>query len=498
MNPDLAFSPAPLSYVAALRGIHPRHPGENFAYAEVIFSNPDRLVCLAASNPEGRFYGLTLSEKDKIEGETEARTRQVGNVTFFAGQLGEFLAKAENGTGTIPPLNYFCCDERHGNLMAPERTALFSLAEKLLLPSGLFGYRYRAYEKEEGALRFLVRELAPEMNAEQAKGFLQELKNLGVFYFRNHPEAAAKLDQAIASGVPGKFFADYQGSYARSGAFDTIVALRPRGFVYAGDADIGMNYIDLAAPASAHQIVIDCRNNHLYEPVKDFTLNRQERCDIWVRSPVTQTANLPELFGSFVYGITIPKENVPKQVKTEGNSVDLSTPLFVNLIDLMTLMPVGIGDFLAHPEGKSFSATDVVNAIQTLVACNIARPMRGHYKSITRADIAQPRLVGSFNRYLDKTAITGNKVWLASPVAGSAVEVSARDALVMQALNRVGLANAVSALLPELQRLAKDPVSAASILHAVAPTSETATKMIKDSVTESAVQWYAYGLLAAA
>jgi len=498
MNPDLAFSPAPLSYVAALRGIKSRQPGERFTYGEVMFSNPDRIVCLAASNPEGNFYGLALREEDKMEGEAEAKARQVGNVTFLTGKLSEFLAKTENKTGAIPPLNYFCCDERQANLMAPEHTALFSLAEKLLLPGGLFGYRYRAYEKEDGALCFLVRELAPEMNAEQAMGFLQELKNLGVFYFRNHLEASEKLDQAITSGVPDKFFADYEGTYARSGSFDTIVALRPRGFVYAGDADIRLNYIDLAAPANAHQIVVDCRNNHLYESVKDFTLNRQERCDIWVHCPVTQTANLPELFGNFVYGITIPKEDVPKQVKTEGKQIDLSAPLFIKLIDLMTLMPVGIGDFLAHPNGKNFSAADVVNAIQTLVACGIARPMRGHYKSTTRADIAQPRLVGSFNRYLDKTAIDGNKIWLASPVAGSAMEVSARDALVMQALNRAGLANAASVLLPELQRLAKDPVSAASILHAVAPTSETATQMIKDSVMESAVQWYAYGLLAAA
>ena len=58
MNPDLDFSPAPLSYVAALRGIRPRKPGDRFAYAEIACNDPERLICLAASNPEGHFYGL--------------------------------------------------------------------------------------------------------------------------------------------------------------------------------------------------------------------------------------------------------------------------------------------------------------------------------------------------------------------------------------------------------------------------------------------------------
>src|ERR1700761_529143 len=142
MNPDLAFSPAPLSYVAALRGVLPRQPGENFAYAEIVSTNPGRLVCLAASNPEGRFYGLALREADKIEGEAQASARQVGNVTFLSGNLNDFLAKAQQGASPIPQLNYFCCDERQSALLIGERNALFSLAEKLLLPGGLFGFSY--------------------------------------------------------------------------------------------------------------------------------------------------------------------------------------------------------------------------------------------------------------------------------------------------------------------------------------------------------------------
>lgn len=497
MNPDLDFSPTPLSYVGALRGIRPRKPGDRFAYAEVITGDVARLVCLAASNPEGQFYGLVARAADKTEGEKLALVRQVTNVRFFEGRLQDYLAQIEKGTSQFPSLNYFCCDERSASLSATERAALFELAEKWLLPGGLFAYGYRAYDKADGALRFLVRELAPEMDTSQAVEFLTELKKLGVFYFAAHPEAATRLEEAITAKAPDRFFAGYDKGNANSGSFDTIVALRPRGFAYAGDANIGMNYIERSTPTSAHQIIIDCRNNHLYEPIKDFALNRQERLDIWCHQPATMSANLPELFGSFVYGITCVRADVPEEVKTEGGSIDLSAPLFTKLIDLMTLVPLSIGDFLAHPDGKDFAPTDVVGAFQILVACGLARPMRGHYRS-NGASIEMPRLTGTFNQYLDKIPVNGDRVWMASPVAGSAIAVSARDALVMQALNRAGLANSVSALLPELERLAKDPASAARVMDVAEPTSELATNMIKDVVARSIIQWYAYGLLAAA
>ncbi len=161
------------------------------------------------------------------------------------------------------------------------------------------------------------------------------------------------------------------------------------------------------------------------------------------------------------------------------------------------MMPVGIGDILAHPKGGGFQAAEVVGAVQILVACGIARPMRGMYRLENMEDLAQPRLAGTFNRYLETASLTGNSVSLASLALGDVITVSLRDALVMQALNRVGLADSVSALLPELQRLAQDPSQAAKVMDSE-PTAESAKQMIEDAVSESILQWYAYGLLEAA
>jgi len=497
MNFIPSFSPSPLSYVAALRGIKPHTPGSAFAYAVVNCRVPDMLIAMAASNPEGRFYGLMADAVLCGASGEQARTRQVGNVSFICATPAQALALVSSKPDTLPPLDYVCCDESEAPLVSAERTAFYDFATKTLRPGGLLATNYRPSPTADGVLKFLVREFAPEMNAEQACSFLLELKKLGKFFFKENAVLAAKLDQAIVRNMPDDFFGLFDDGSAGSSTFDTMVGLIPRGFTFVGDSSISASYIEMSVPPEAQPIIVECRSNQLYEPIKDFAQNRSIRGDIWCKEPAVRTADLSELFGGFSFGITVPREKVPSEIEVQGKTIALSTPFYEKLIDLMTLMPVGIGDILAHPSTENFVPQDVVDAVQVIIACGIGRPMRGLYRATNINSISQPRLVGSFNKYLDKASLTGHEMPLASPVLGDAMTLSPRDALVMQALVRAGLANSVAALLPELQRLALNPAQAARVMDAE-PTEEIARQMIEDAVSESIVQWYAYGLLEAA
>ncbi|HEU0118623.1 MAG TPA: methyltransferase regulatory domain-containing protein [Alphaproteobacteria bacterium] len=490
-------SPVSLSYAAALRGVKPRRPGENFTYADVACTDSDLLTCLAASNPEGRFFGLVADDAARTKAEEQARQRDVKNVTFVAGSPRNLAAQLDANPNLVPILDYLVCDESVTALAPLERNAVFAIAEKNLKPGGLFNYKYRAYDRDDDALRFVIREFAPEMDGSQAVEFLGELKKLGSDFLAKHSDVAAKLDACIAQKTPDDFFSIYESGESRSATFNTLVALNPRGMIYAGDSDLPSNYLELSVPPQAQDVILKCRTNPLYESVKDYALNRPVRSDIWCRGPVPQATEISDLFGGFTYGITRSREDVPASVTVQGKTIDLSSQLYVKLVDLLTLMPASVGDFLAHPDGKGYAPLEVVGAMQILVALGIAQPMRGLHEVTNISSASQPRLVGGFNQHLDKTAVTG-RLWLASPVAGGAMLISARDALVMQALGRGGLVNSVSALMPELQRLAKNPAQAAAVMDVAEPTPEVARSMIEDVVTKSLVQWYAYGLLEAA
>ncbi len=478
------FSPIRLSYVAALRGVVPRKAGKAFTYAQTGSFEAETLLCLAASNPEGRFYGLMPDEPSAIEAAMIAKRRQVWNVSFGASEK------------VLPEkLDYLCCEENS----AAKREALFSLAESRLKPGGLLVCRYQAYANADEPLRFLIAEYAPELSDAQAKEFVAELKDLGVSYFAEHPIARAGLEKAVASGSPENFFETCATDPApRSEAFETMAQLLPRGFAFAGDADIGINYLEIAAPPQTHGLLLKAKDHLLYEPIKDFALQRLIRNDVWVKLPAEQTADKPTLFGDFTFGITLPREKVPAALPTKGQSIDLSSALFTKLIDLMCVLPMGIGDFLQHPTGKGFDPDDVVAAIQILVAGGIARPMRGRYEGALSADIAYPVWSNGFNAYFKEASITESSICLASPIVGGAVFLPVRDALVLQALSRVGLSNISGALQPELKRLAqKNPAIAAQIMDITVASDEAVHNLVMDVVQKGMVRWYAYGLLAA-
>jgi hypothetical protein len=497
MKPQSTFSPISLRYVAALRGNKPKPAGKDFIYAEAACANPERLVCLAASNPEGRFYGFVANDVARRAAEDQATQRGIFNVVFLVGSPSQVLARITNGSSLPPMLDYLCCDESLMELEPLERAALFDLAQKRLNPGGLFATSYKAYPENGGALNFLIHELAPEMNAEQQQEFLAEIKRLGVTYLAKNPGLAAKLNEAIVKGTPSSFFSLFDKMPTASGTFDTLVAMRSRGMEYAGDLALSSNYVDFAVPAEAQALVIGCRTHVLYEPIKDLALDRTVRSDIWVKPPAEKSLQPSQLFGGFAYGITLTREQIPALFTTHGKAIDLSGPLYTKLIDLMAVMPIGLGDFMSHPSGKDENAEKALEAIQILVACGIAAPMRGLRAPGNHASIAQPRLVGSFNRYLDKTDITDKEVWFASQVMGCGVSLSARDAFVMQALNRAGLSNSVSALMPELRRIA--PTGAAMpVMQTSEPTTEIAQSLIREVVGQSLTQWYAYALLEAA
>jgi len=480
------FAPVRLSYVAALRGVAPRGRGANFSYAQVGLNNPENFLCLAASNPEGLFYAVVPKDSDAVTAKNTANARNVDNA-FFVTDI-----KA------LPKLDYIVCDSVENPNTKYSRVEFGGFAQALVQPGGLMVYRYKAHDNVDEILRFLVNEFSPEMGPDDAQVFLQEIKALGSKYFEDHTIARAALDNAIANKNPGQFFDTCKaGNKTRSGTFDVMADFVPRNFVYAGDADISSNYLEMSVPTEAQNLLMQCQGNVLYETIKDFVMQRLTRCDIWCRTPVKQTDNIVSLYSSFTFGITTPRELVPNEVVVNGKTINLRFAPFPGLIDLMSSLPLSIGDFMHSDAGKMIAPPDVVGAVQVLVASGIATPMRSYYQGQDQADLTHPRWATGFNNYLNDSPVTKSTVLLASPVVGGAVTVSARDALVIQALNRAGMADSITALLPELVRISSDPALAAQITDVAEPTAESAHNMINEVVNRSMIKWYAYGLLAA-
>ncbi|MDD3029918.1 MAG: methyltransferase regulatory domain-containing protein [Alphaproteobacteria bacterium] len=491
------YSPISLRYIAALRGNIPSKIHQEFTYADACCRTPEALICLAASNPDGRFYGFVANDTDRRAAEDLAVQREIFNIIFLTGTPSDILERLDKGSSLPPMLDYLCCDESDESLPADARTALFELAQKRLNPGGLFVTTYHILSRRDDTLRLLAQSAAGETDPAKKSAFLSEIKTMGSPFFAENPTILDTLNKAITSGEPQPFFDAFNDTAAVSKTIETILGIGSRGFVYAGDTLLSSNFAEATLSHEAYDLIAARRKDVLYEVFKDFALNRQVRSDIWIKEPSERTDSVGVLFGGFAYGLLSKRSAVPKEHTALGGSFNLSSSLFENILDLMALMPVGVGDIMNRYPDLANEPHKIIESIQVLIACGYVAPMRGIREPLHTETIAQPRFVGSFNRFFDKVHLSDEDVVLASTVAGCGVVLSARDAFVMQAINRAGLTNSVAALLPELCRIAGTPVGQ-SIIRANEATAEIAHAMVLDSVEKSLPQWYAYALLEAA
>lgn len=497
MKQHLDLGPVELAYAAALRGVLPRQANAPFRYVRCGAMDVQEMLSLAASNPEGEFLFVLPDVAQAGAAQARANVLRLPNLAFLGMSLSELRAALTNGTQRIAPADYLCINCMTADV--PHQEAL-ALAEPLTAPGGLFVCRYAPFAAPEDGLRFMAAEFTPELPLEQHAEFLHELKQLGQNYFAQHPRQAMELNQALAAQQPQNFLHPLtEGVKPESATLKTVVALAAHRFAYVGDAEVSANYLEMMIPPASQDMLYGLREHLLYEIIKDYATARVCRTDIWVKPPARLTDNLAALFGGFYYGLTDVGQALPDTLDINGQQIDLKTPLVARLLGLMRVMPVTIGDFLAHETGQAFKPTEVVMAVQILVACGLIAPMRGSFGGLGQADQHNPRLLGQYNQQLRGMVIDGVSALLASSVAGRPLRLGLQEALVLQAVDRAGFAESASALLPELVRIAGSRAQAPLIFGTgedVAP--DFAENLIRDICTTHMLGWYALGILDAA
>jgi hypothetical protein len=488
VHQQLAFSPVELRYVAALRGLVPPAPPTAFTYGGYGEVAVESALCLAASNPEGRFYFILPTAAEAATAQAQVMALRLPNCQFVS-----------LPTATLPPLDYLCVDL--GMAHTPEAlVAAQQLAAQLVAAGGIFACRYAPFAQPQDALGFMLGEFVPELPATQLGEFLHELKQLGPHYFANHPTLATVLDDALGKQNPALLLQRFTGlPVPPAAAVQMVAAMVPAGFSFVGDALVQANYLELMVPQSAQDVLYNLRGHLLYEAIKDFSTARATRTDVWVKQPRQTSSELADLFGSFAFGRLDNRPLTESSMRWHGQTLDISTPLFTKLLEVMAVLPMTIGDFLSHPAGADCAPTDVVMALHALVAFGVAAPMRGHAAELGVIDTHYPMLAGYYNQQLRTLALQAEHILIASPVAGRPVHLTLSEALVLQAIGKVGLAESADALLPELQRIAADPFLAQAVFSTGGmPEADFTERLIKQVCTQQLVDWYALGIVQAA
>jgi ubiquinone/menaquinone biosynthesis C-methylase UbiE len=491
----IPFDPVTLSYVLALRGVRPRLPNETFTYAELGCGSAERLMLLAACNPEGTFFGFDPSIELLNKAAATAEAYGITNLTFAQASARALKDAVDGGVIKGKSFDYLVFNEI-GNPAAEDVAALNECARVLLGDNGIFAYRYRIYD-EVNADELLFQSLTQQMLADPgntSEDFAKEWRALCQLYFSAYPQQSDAFDAALRDGKGMNWLKEKAGSSTKpSKALSVAQAFSGRDMTFLGSGTITNNYMELSVPEAAHLALAARRQLPVYEALKDLAMHNVERIDIWGREPLQRLDNLVTLFGGFTFGATETPERIARTMTFQGKSISFVGPLYDSILSLATVMPVTIGDLVHHESLAGVDAVTILNTIQLLVACNVLQPMRSSFGG--GIDMDNPKLVGTYNESLRKAQLDFQDYVFASTVVGRPITFSGMNALVLQALDKGGTSNIGMLLSDELIRLSQHPYLRPLNLNQPERAVDEAVRQIENVFHQSMVRWFSLGII---
>ena len=491
----IPFDPITLSYVMALRGVRPRLPKEDFTYGELGCGTGERIVLLAACNPEGVFFGFD-SDIEKLNKAAE-KAEEVGikNVTFSKASATELKEAVDAKIISGKSFDYLVYNDA-GNAQSETPAVICDVTKCLLRDNGVLAYRYATYN-EANADELLFKSLTRHILAEQpdkGEALAQEWRGLSHAYLSNHPALAQAFDKALSEGKGFEWLRNASnGDTKTSKTLEVSQLFSGRELTYLGSANLSANYMELSAPDACHKALEAKRLHPLYESLKDLATGTNERIDLWGREPLVRTDNLVSLFSEFTFGVTEPAEQVVRTVTFQGKSISFAGPLYDSVISLASVMPTTMGDLVHHETLSQVDAITILNTVQLLVACGILTPMRSSFEG--GIDMSNPKLVGTYNQSLRKIRPDIQEYAFASVVAGRPVFFSGLNTLVLQNLDKGGVDGIAGFMCDDLLRLAQHPHLQPLNLNSTTRAAEEAYNQIEISFQQYMVRWFSLGLI---
>jgi hypothetical protein len=158
--------------------------------------------------------------------------------------------------------------------------------------------------------------------------------------------------------------------------------------------------------------------------VRDYLLNQQFRRDLYSRgarllTPLERLDRLNDLSVT----LTMDPADITFEVDAGLGKVGLREDIFAPVIEALAAgggAPKRIGDLAEKAELASLPPGALVEAITVLIGAGRASPAQ----TPEAVEIAQPRCERLNTHLIERSRVSGDLSWLASPVIGGGVEVS--------------------------------------------------------------------------
>jgi SAM-dependent methyltransferase len=431
-EPDL--SPARLRLVAALNGFTPP-PADDFDYCELGSAHGDTTAALAAAFPRARFVGVDINAEHIASARELSRGGELGNVRFFERDF-EDLAKED-----LPDFDFITA---HGVLswVGPQkRKALIEFAQRKLKPGGLLYVSYNALPGWAAVepLRQLILGKAGLASggtldrAREGVRFAKLMEQKGAEYFKSNPGAKAMLQAMERHGL-AYVVHEYLHAHWVPMYFAQVAAeMAASELFFVGQTPLYLNYRDLAIPSSLAPVFGEIKDRIAFESLKDFALNEYFRRDIYTKGRTVCSLDATVAYlDSTPFGTLLGEGLVSRDVVLPHHTLHYAGEIFDALLPALEDGAAWISTLASRPELAGFGVARIRDAVLRLALGGQVTPMQEPTRAGTLAKDEALSVRSAYNRWVLREGVRRESpVAVASPVAGTAVEVSLVETLAL-------------------------------------------------------------------
>jgi SAM-dependent methyltransferase len=339
----------------------------------------------------------------------------------------------------IPPLDFAVM---HGVLSwidEPVRNAVLDDAARRLKPGGflLTGTNAMPGWAAKLPLRNMVYSLTRDgqnslERAEVGLAWLKKLKSAQVKYFRDNPALAEAVEELERLDL--RYMAhEYFNEHLRAFYFAELKAMmEARGLRFAGCARMFLNMVDLAVPRELHEEFRNVKSRAELEAKRDFIRNETFRRDIWIKGESLQSEEeWLAVNQDLVFGTLDPLEKMDRTVAFGDIQLSYDNEPFAGMMKLVARNGQSIRMMENDAGLAGLSPWTRFEAARLLAAGGQVQAFAAPTTPVKVARTAKLSMPGINRGIIRELGTSLPKVALAAPLAGTGIEVSNIDAILL-------------------------------------------------------------------
>jgi SAM-dependent methyltransferase len=281
-----SLAPAWLDHVAIVSGYNPPERGAGFTFCELGCGQGVTTAILAATHPDGRFYGIDIMPSHIDHARRFAKEGTIVNINFHT---ADFATAAGMD---LPSFDYIVAHGVYSWVSRESQAALRGFIDRHLKPGGLVYISYNAIpgRATDLPIQRLMRALGRTFPGDSMSQFTAAVSIVHRLASLKPPAFAASSFLHRMRKNKKRFAEPYLVHELMSENWEALCVTRVRaematiGLAPVGSATLVENFDSLVLGRDARKALAAISDKDVRELARDFLISQSFRCDVFVRA----------------------------------------------------------------------------------------------------------------------------------------------------------------------------------------------------------------------